>query len=73
MAAAAAADSGAADARSKDRTPLPVGDWIALIRRLRAEGKTDEAAKELAAFRAAHADHQKLLPPDLRDWRPAQQ
>jgi hypothetical protein len=69
-AAAPAADSGAADARGKDRKPLPVADWIALIRRLRAESKTDEAARELAAFRAAHPDHEKLLPPDLRDWRP---
>ena len=50
--------------------PLPVPDWIALIRRLRDEGKSADAAKELAAFRAAHADHEKLLPPDLRDWRP---
>ena len=24
------------------------------------------------AFRAAHPDHVKLLPPDLRDWRPAE-
>jgi hypothetical protein len=70
MAAAPAPDSGAADARAKERKPLPVADWIALIRRLRAEGKTDEAGKELAAFRAAHPDHEKLLPPDLRDWRP---
>ena len=41
-----------------------------MIRRLRAEGKEAEAAKEIAAFRAAHADHEKLLPTDLRDWRP---
>jgi hypothetical protein len=58
------------ETRSKDRAPLPVADWIALIRRLRAEGNTAEAARELAAFRAAHADHEKLLPPDLRDWHP---
>ena len=65
------ADQRATDeARAKDRKPLPVPDWIALIRRLRAEGKQDEAAKELAAFRAAHPNHEKLLPPDLRDWRP---
>jgi hypothetical protein len=56
--------------RTKDRAPLPVPDWIALIRRLREEGQTAEAAKELAAFRIAHADHEKLLPPDLRDWHP---
>jgi hypothetical protein len=70
MAAAPATDSGAAEQRAKDRKPLPVADWIALIRRLRAEGETDEAARELAAFRVAHTDHEKLLPPDLRDWRP---
>jgi hypothetical protein len=55
----------------KDRTPLPIPDWIALIRRLRDEGKTVEATRELAAFRAAHADHEMLLPADLRDWHPA--
>jgi len=66
------AGAGAAEeARIKDRAPLPVNDWIALIRRLRDEGNTVEAARELAAFRAAHVDHEKLLPPDLRDWHPA--
>ena len=70
MAAGSAADTGTSDARIKDRIPLPIPDWIALIRRLRDEGKTAEAAKELVAFRAAHVDHEKLLPPDLRDWRP---
>lgn len=48
---------------------LPAADWIALIRRLRDEGRNDEAAKELAAFRDAYPDHQQRLPPDLRDWR----
>jgi hypothetical protein len=67
---AARADEAAGAARVKDRAPLPIPDWIALIRRLLAEGKTVEAAKELAAFRAAHTDHEKLLPPDLRDWHP---
>ncbi len=67
------ATAGAAEeARIKDRAPLPVTDWIALIRRLRDEGKTVEAARELGAFRTAHADHEKLLPPDLRDWHPAE-
>jgi len=70
MAAGRAADARAAEARVKDRGPLPVPEWIALIRRLRDEGKSADAAKELAAFRVAHADHEKLLPPDLRDWRP---
>jgi len=60
----------ATQTRARDRAALPVADWIVLIRRLRDEGKNDEASKELAAFRAAHADHARLLPPDLRDWRP---
>jgi len=51
-------------------TPLPVPEWIALIRRLRDEGRIDDAVKELSAFRRAHADHLQLLPPDLAQWRP---
>jgi len=70
MAAGRAADTRADEARVKDRRPLPVGEWIALIRRLRDEGKSADVAKELAAFRATHADHEKMLPPDLRNWRP---
>jgi len=70
MAAGRAADVRADEARAKDRGPLPVADWIVLIRRLRDEGRSADAAKELAAFRVAHADHERLLPPDLRDWRP---
>ena len=69
---AKSATTGAVEqARIKDHAPLSVPDWIALIRRLRDEGKTVEAARELAAFRTAHSDHEKLLPPDLRDWHPA--
>lgn len=60
-----------ADGNAKAAPKLPVAEWIALIRRLRDEGRTDEAAKELAAFRDAYADHGRLLPPDLRDWKPA--
>ena len=59
------------DARAKTTPKLPVPDWIALIRKLRDEGRTNEAEKELAAFRSAHADHEQILPPDLRDWKPA--
>ena len=72
MAAGRAADARADEARVKDRGPLPVVEWIALIRRLRDEGKSADAAKELAAFRVAHADHEKLLPSDLRNWQPAE-
>jgi hypothetical protein len=61
----------ASDVRAKVQPKLPVPDWIALIRKLRDENKLDEAAKELAAFRSAHPDHERLLPPDLRDWKPA--
>jgi hypothetical protein len=71
MEQAVAAAGGATRADVRGPSPLPVPDWITLIRRLRDEGKTGEAAKELAAFRAAHPDHEKLLPPDLRDWKPA--
>jgi hypothetical protein len=71
----AAVANGPADAsaggRAKVQPKLPVSDWVILIRKLRDEGKTDEAAKELAAFRAAYPDHERLLPPDLRDWKPA--
>jgi hypothetical protein len=64
-----AADAAPA-ARAKVQPKLAVPDWIALIRKLREEGKMDEAAKELTAFRAAYPDHERLLPPDLRDWKP---
>jgi hypothetical protein len=66
-----AAVGAASDVRAKGQPKLPVPDWITLIRKLRDENKLDEAAKELAAFRSAHPDHEQLLPPDLRDWKPA--
>jgi hypothetical protein len=64
-----AADASPA-ARAQLRAPLPVAEWLALIRKLRADGHSDEAAKELAAFRLAHPDEARRLPDDLRDWRP---
>jgi hypothetical protein len=57
--------------RAKVAPKLSVPDWIALIRKLRDEGNIDEAAKELATFRETYADPDTLLPPDLRDWKPA--
>lgn len=57
-------------ARPQNGAHLPADEWIALIRRLRSEGKADLAARELAAFRAAYPDHEQRLPPDLRVWRP---
>jgi hypothetical protein len=68
---AAQAASGAGGAASPVAAAPPVAEWIALIRDLRTQGHAAEAARELAAFRAAHADAQQLLPPDLRDWHPA--
>lgn len=55
--------------RTKDAAaPRPADEWIKLIRRLRSEGKTEEAAKELAAFRAAYKERaDELLPVDLRE------
>lgn len=72
--AAPAIDRAAMDTardRRDARTPLPVAEWIALIRKLRDEGRDDEAAKELTAFRNLHPDHEQLLPPDLSRWQPS--
>jgi hypothetical protein len=67
-----AADAGSA-ARAQQRAPLPIAEWLTLIRKLRAEGRSDEAARELAAFRLAYPEEARRLPDDLRDWRPAEQ
>jgi hypothetical protein len=64
-----AASPAAREARAAG-TPLPVPEWIALIRRLRDEGRIDDAVKELSAFRRTHADHLQLLPADLAQWHP---
>jgi len=60
---AAIDDNTVASATEQERAPINMA---------RDEGNRAEAAKELAAFRAAHLDHEKLLPPDLRNWRPAE-
>lgn len=55
------------EGRAKD-APRPPAEWIALIRKLKSEGKTVEAAKELTAFRAAYKERaDALLPDDLRE------
>jgi hypothetical protein len=41
---------------------------IARIRALFSEGKLDEAARELNAFRAVHLDADERLPAELRAW-----
>ena len=66
----AAVVAGKVEARGGTHPALAVPDWIALIRRLIAEKNFTAADKELAAFRAAHSDAQRLLPPDLREWKP---
>ena len=65
----AAAPASTVDARVAEHPELAVPDWITLIRRLIAEKNYVAADKELAAFRTAHPDAQRLLPPDLRDWK----
>jgi hypothetical protein len=42
--------------------------WIARIRALHAAGNLEEAARELAAFRAAYRDADARLPESLRAW-----
>jgi hypothetical protein len=61
----------AAPERAKDAAIKPPDEWIKLIRRLKSEGRNDEAAKELAAFRTAYGERaDALLPADLRAARP---
>jgi hypothetical protein len=42
--------------------------WIARIRALLTERKTDEAAHELIAFRAAYSDADARLPAEMQAW-----
>jgi len=70
MGPAAVASADRASAKDAGQ-PRPADEWIKLIRRLRAEGKTEEATKELAAFRAAYKERaDELLPVDLREGKP---
>jgi hypothetical protein len=63
-----AQDSAAVAGEGEPRT---VDEWIRLIRRLKAEGGNDLAAKELAAFRTKYQERaEALLPADLRDAKP---
>lgn len=52
---------GAQVTKEKPRSPQ---EWIGWIRRLRAEGRYQEAYQELTAFKRTHPDY--LLPEDLR-------
>jgi hypothetical protein len=59
------------EAKIKDGT-LSVEDRIKRIRDLKDQGRVDDAARELAAFRAAFGERaDALLPPDLRTWAQA--
>ena len=70
MKAAGMADKVTAE-RRKDTAPLAPDEWIKRIRRLIAEGKNDDAAKELIAFRREYKERtDTLLPADLRAFRP---
>jgi hypothetical protein len=48
--------------------PRTVDEWIARLRALRREGRETEAQSALQEFRAAWADADTRLPPDLREW-----
>ena len=55
------------EVKAKDASARGVEDWIKRIRDLKNDGRLDEAAKELAAFRAAYGERaDALLPADLR-------
>lgn len=67
---AGAARQDAKVAVAKDASARSVDEWVALIRRLRADGKIADAAKELAAFHDMYKDRAEgLLPADLRQNR----
>ena len=55
------------EAKAKQGSTRSVEEWIKRIRDLKNEGRLDEAAKELAAFRNEYAERaDALLPADLR-------
>jgi hypothetical protein len=69
---AAATVANTDEAKAKDVGALSVEDRIKRIRDLKNQGRFDDAAKELAAFRAAFGERaDALLPPDLRTWAQA--
>ncbi len=59
--------SRADQAKLEPPTARNVEDWIKRIRDLKTEGRSEEAAKELAAFRVAFGERaDALLPADLQ-------
>ena len=64
---AAAAVAAAGEAKVQDASARSVEDWIRRIRDLKNAGRTDEAARELAAFHATYGERaDALLPADLQ-------
>lgn len=60
----------AATERRKDAAPLAPDEWIKRIRRLIAEGRNEDASRELTAFRREYKERSdSLLPSDLRTFR----
>ena len=56
--------------RDENVAARSVDEWVKQIRRLIAEGKRDDAAKELTAFRALYKERaDSLLPTDLREFK----
>lgn len=64
-AAAAPAAALRAEAQRTTTAPLPVDEWLARIRKLRSEGRAEELAREIAAFRAAYPGEEKRLQEEL--------
>ncbi|MCC7326441.1 MAG: anti-sigma factor [Burkholderiales bacterium] len=56
--------------RAKARDP---DAWIARIRKLRDEGDTAQALREVRDFRSVVPDAERRLPGDLREWADARQ
>ena len=55
-------------AASADAQVASPEQWIARIRALLADGKSEDAARELIAFRAAYPDADARLPAELHVW-----
>ena len=55
-------------AASADPQVASPEQWIARIRALLADGKSEDAARELIAFRAAYPDADARLPAELHVW-----
>jgi hypothetical protein len=68
--AAGALSQNVAPEEEKRRKARDPDAWIAEIRKLRTEGRTEDALRELKAFRETVPEPDKKLPPDLRDWKP---